>query len=318
MGNLFFNPGQMFDSMLSAASISQTNETNRAIAEANNQANRELAQYAYAQELEQWNRENAYNHPTQQMQRLSEAGLNPNLVYGSGATTLSAKSPSYKSIPNQSYTLEAPFKNSHFGAAIYEGMQLENMSAQNKVLQGQEDYIKAQTFSETATALNKLVENKILSIEAADKYLTYLFNHDTFDARRNRVYSESNLKGLEEQFQSATFQKRISQISANLKKTNAEVATSMAMAAFLYARKNEIETIDAFNEKSFQARLAVALWEGAKAGKLHKDHLSKYVSNIMKLDESEIRQRFARARALNAEEFGRYWDSFSVFFDLFK
>ena len=30
--------------------------------------------------------ENAYNHPKQQMQRLKEAGLNPNLVYGNGAT----------------------------------------------------------------------------------------------------------------------------------------------------------------------------------------------------------------------------------------
>jgi hypothetical protein len=38
--------------------------------------------------LEDWNRQNAYNHPTQQMQRLKEAGLNPNLVYGGGATTL--------------------------------------------------------------------------------------------------------------------------------------------------------------------------------------------------------------------------------------
>jgi hypothetical protein len=36
---------------------------------------------------EDWNRVNAYNHPTQQMARLREAGLNPNLVYGNGATT---------------------------------------------------------------------------------------------------------------------------------------------------------------------------------------------------------------------------------------
>lgn len=46
-----------------------------------------------------WDAENAYNHPTQQMARLREAGLNPNLVYGSGATTLSAStkgSPSYQ------------------------------------------------------------------------------------------------------------------------------------------------------------------------------------------------------------------------------
>lgn len=43
--------------------------------------------------IDQWNRENQYNSPTAQMQRLSAAGLNPNLVYGNGATTLSASSP---------------------------------------------------------------------------------------------------------------------------------------------------------------------------------------------------------------------------------
>lgn len=37
--------------------------------------------------VKNWNMQNAYNHPTQQMQRLKEAGLNPNLVYGGGATT---------------------------------------------------------------------------------------------------------------------------------------------------------------------------------------------------------------------------------------
>lgn len=38
--------------------------------------------------------ENAYNHPKQQMQRLREAGLNPNLVYGSGAAQNQSATPS--------------------------------------------------------------------------------------------------------------------------------------------------------------------------------------------------------------------------------
>lgn len=33
--------------------------------------------------LEQWHRQNKYNHPTEQMARLVSAGLNPNLIYGS-------------------------------------------------------------------------------------------------------------------------------------------------------------------------------------------------------------------------------------------
>jgi len=51
--------------------------------------------------LEDWNRQNAYNHPSQQMQRLKEAGLNPNLVYGGGATITaqSVKTPEAQ-VPN--------------------------------------------------------------------------------------------------------------------------------------------------------------------------------------------------------------------------
>lgn len=43
--------------------------------------------------LADWNMQNQYNSPQQQMQRLKDAGLNPNLVYGSGATATAASQP---------------------------------------------------------------------------------------------------------------------------------------------------------------------------------------------------------------------------------
>ena len=42
---------------------------------------READRRAY--DLEQWMRQNKYNHPIEQMARLKAAGLNPNLIYGS-------------------------------------------------------------------------------------------------------------------------------------------------------------------------------------------------------------------------------------------
>ena len=67
--------------------------TNVGLTSMTNAANEKAATTAYNRGIEQWNRENAYNSPTAQMERLKQAGLNPNLVYGGGATTLSAHSP---------------------------------------------------------------------------------------------------------------------------------------------------------------------------------------------------------------------------------
>lgn len=50
-----------------------------------NRAQRGLSEYQYSKDLEMWNRNNEYNSPEAQMARLKTAGLNPNLVYGSGS-----------------------------------------------------------------------------------------------------------------------------------------------------------------------------------------------------------------------------------------
>lgn len=50
-----------------------------------NKANAQNAKDAQAFEQKMWEQSNEYNSPLNQMQRLKDAGLNPNLVYGSGS-----------------------------------------------------------------------------------------------------------------------------------------------------------------------------------------------------------------------------------------
>lgn len=61
------------------------------------QGNLELAKYEHSKNLEMWNLNNAYNSPEAQMERLRKAGLNPNMVYGSGkvAGNTSGEFPKY-------------------------------------------------------------------------------------------------------------------------------------------------------------------------------------------------------------------------------
>lgn len=51
------------------------------------QYNLMLARQQNQWNIEQWNRENNYNSPTNQMQRFKDAGLNPNLIYGQSNTS---------------------------------------------------------------------------------------------------------------------------------------------------------------------------------------------------------------------------------------
>lgn len=62
----------------------RTNKANLAISRETNAYNYLLASKQNDWNLEQWNRENAYNTPSAQRQRLLDAGLNPNLMLDGG------------------------------------------------------------------------------------------------------------------------------------------------------------------------------------------------------------------------------------------
>lgn len=122
-----------------------------------NKANMELAKYqnewqtqenekAYQRSLHMWNLQNEYNSPTQQMARLRSAGLNPNLVYGSGVTGNSAGStPQYQPADIKRAEL-SPYRGwnqgltdavSNFLAFRSNRAQVENMEAQNSLIRQQ-------------------------------------------------------------------------------------------------------------------------------------------------------------------------------------
>lgn len=85
----------------SVTSVINTNKTN--------EANKELAEYQYSKDVEAWNRQNAYNSPSAQMARYTSAGLNPNMIYGSGtASAGNAQSMPHYQAPTQQYNYEPP------------------------------------------------------------------------------------------------------------------------------------------------------------------------------------------------------------------
>lgn len=117
------------------------------------EANKELQEREWQNNLEQWQRENEYNSPAAQMQRLSEAGLNPNLVYGNGSVSgnTTTAGPRYDApTANLSYDtsgIQKGFSNSIHAFQDYQvrGAQFNNLQAQADLIEAQADNTRAQT-----------------------------------------------------------------------------------------------------------------------------------------------------------------------------
>ena len=109
-----------------------------------NKANLKLAEYQYSKALEMWNKQNEYNLPKNQISRLTDAGLNPNLVYGNGTVQglTSAPAPQYHAPTIGAYT--------NFGSLGAEQAVTTYMQAK------QTDAVVNKTNAETQRILNEM------------------------------------------------------------------------------------------------------------------------------------------------------------------
>lgn len=81
--------------------------------------NKQLQDYAYSQNLAQWERENSYNSPSAQMARYAAAGLNPNLLYSDGGAFAAANSPTMQiGDVGSGQAQVAPYSADNFGGAF--------------------------------------------------------------------------------------------------------------------------------------------------------------------------------------------------------
>lgn len=101
-----------------------------------NRANVQMSDTAYARDIEMWNRGNEYNNPVNQMKRLKDAGLNPNLVYGNGSVVgnTTTQLPKYNT-PRMEYSfrMENPLSEiSQYSDLKIKQLQADNLLEQNK------------------------------------------------------------------------------------------------------------------------------------------------------------------------------------------
>lgn len=126
-----------------------------------------MAQWAYDRDLEMWNRQNEknlelwnlqneYNLPANQMQRLRDAGLNPNLLAGQGsaggtaAAIQKAESPKYQA-PRARFNY-APLRTPDI-LGMYQNFKLKEAQIDN--VKAMEDLTKEKALTEAALRVHK-------------------------------------------------------------------------------------------------------------------------------------------------------------------
>lgn len=121
------------------------------------QYNKELAEIQNQYNIAQWNRENAYNLPSAQIERLQEAGLNPNLIYGNPSNTAAA-SPFLTSGPAANFQ-NLPHLGTAFGNAIDNYLKLsqaKNINANTDKQTAETDILRTNSQYQKAFNENRL------------------------------------------------------------------------------------------------------------------------------------------------------------------
>lgn len=221
--------GSIVGSAIGANAQRQANIQNMQLAKYQNNWQTAENDKAYARSVEMWNMQNQYNSPTAQMSRLRQAGLNPNLVYGSGVTGNNAGStPQYQPAKIQRATME-PYRGWNLGlsdaASMYMAMrqnkaQVENMEAQNKLIkeQARTEGIRqgniAMSTARSGFDLNLARELRNVSIDRA------IAEKNLSEASAAGAWTGANQKVLQYELDRTLFDNKI-------KLSNAEYATVM-------------------------------------------------------------------------------------------
>lgn len=178
--------------------------------------NRDMAEWQNQVNVANWQMMNAYNTPAAQMERLLDAGLNPNLLYGNGATaTGNATAPQGAShVDSVPYT---PVNYGDFGTsdAVRAYNQVRQVSAQVDNMESQADYNRANTRLSDAKAITE-----------AFSAIGHMLDNEksTMDLETYRAFKETNLMSAIASLGNIMANTENTEADTGLKKANTAVA----------------------------------------------------------------------------------------------
>lgn len=229
------------------ANIDKQIEANRYENQQNRFYNLNLAKMQNQWNLEQWQRENAYNTPSAVMSRLSTAGLNPDLAYSQGgAFTPAASSPEMTAgSPSQPADVSGISSKKTYGEMFSQALQMN-------IAQKQAENIGADTGKKKQETQNLKVENGILSAKAL---VDSASAESVIEYNKARVYVAHNTADLTHS-QAEYYASLINKVSAETENLYKERDRIVAQTSELNERVVQMKFDRYLRSKEFQLACA--------------------------------------------------------------
>lgn len=158
-----------------------------------NTGNRRSQNRANRHNIAFWNLQNEYNNPSAQIERLKNAGLNPNLIYGTSPTSAVGNAGAIAPSKAAPYKADNPMQAMHQYANVRQSeAQTDNLKTQNTVLAADAALKGVQTANLASdTRVKKQLE--ATSVNAAQENLRNL-EQKTIGAELDNTFKDSSMK----------------------------------------------------------------------------------------------------------------------------
>lgn len=185
--------------------------------------------------LSDWAMQNAYNDPSAQMARLKAAGLNPNLVYGTGAQAQATSAPRGSNRPQPNYKVPTM----DLGSVALQGMQLKQMQANIARTEAETQAIQSRT---TGTDFQNQLNQKI-GLDNMNAKFNAEYNKLSADAKQKTRDLEIYLEATTPTAEGKPNLKAVDAIKARFDQARSE-ANNAKVRGDIYAAERAIKNFE--------------------------------------------------------------------------
>lgn len=203
-----------------------------------------------------WNMQNEYNSPKAQMQRLKDAGLNPNLIYGGSTQGATGQAGSIDNVKPDDYDFQNPL--SELGR--FQDFSKNVVQTNNARLQSEN--IAANTIASLAKTAGQLSKNKTLAAEASVAKDLFNTQVDAIKASINLTNQKVLREELDNYYKDASMVNRIEQSLQDLQLTKNRI-------------KNVIQSIKESGQRINESKSRVELQNLEKQYKEQENELMR-------------------------------------------